>query len=344
MLSRLLESPAIVFRFLVLFALCLGHPGSRLEAADSSAFIDGTFLQLSLAHKGWTEAKWLELFGYFRRLQLSQVILQWTAYDEAVFYETPTGKSDAALDKILKVAAQSGMKVWVGLYHERQYWTRIGRDPGATSLYLERLRSKSLAIARDLTPLLERHACFAGWYLTEEIDDVNWQSPAARRELLLHLNLAGSGLDRLIPGARIAISAFSNARLSPGQWRDFWKEIFGASSINTVFLQDGVGALKLELNEFPVYAEALAAAARDAGREFSIVAELFQQVGGTPLDSGDFKALPATWQRVSRQLAVARRFTNSIVGFSVPEYMSPMGTQGAEELYVDYLRERINRK
>ena len=343
MLSRLLAPPVMGFRFLVLFTLCLGHAGSGLPAADSCAPLEGTFLQLSLPHKGWTETRWVELFGYFRRLGLSQVVVQWTVSDDAAFYE-PAGNSDSALNTILMVAAQSGMKVWVGLYHDSKYWTRIGLDPRATSLYLEHLRSKSLAIARDLTPVLERQRNFAGWYLSEEIDDVNWQSPAARRELLLHLDLVSSGLHRLTPEAKIAISAFSNARLSPGQWSDFWKEIFAASSINAVLLQDGIGMQKLDLNEFPVYAEALATAAREAGRDFSIVPELFQQVGGPPVDSGDFKAKPATWQRVSRQLAVARRFTSSIIGFSVPEYMSPVGIQGAEQLYIDCLREGTNGK
>jgi hypothetical protein len=293
---------------------------------------------LSIQHKSWTDAQWADLFEYLRRLQLSEVIVQWTAYDDIRFYGSPVQGPDSVLDKVLLAASHAGLKVWVGLYCDSGYWNHVGEGQ-ATRAYLNGLRSRSLAIGRDLAPLLKQQSSFAGWYLPEEIEDVNWQTPEARKELLLHLGLESKTLHELTPGARIAISAFSNARLSPAEFHDFWVEALRASTVNTVLLQDGIGAHKLELDEFPLYAGALSDAARSAGRDFSVVVELFRQTGGLPLDHGPFQASAARWEQVRAQLEIAHRFTSTIVGFSVPEYMTPLGTGGAKQLYADYLKE-----
>jgi len=311
----------------------------NLEAADTQTRLSGTFLQLTAKHKGWTDAQWRQLFDYFQQLQLSDVFVQWTAYDDTPFYRSAPELSDSPLDEILINANRTGLKVWVGLYSDSRYWDRIGRGPAATASYLDNFRSRSLALARDLAPALKEDAAFAGWYLPEEIDDVNWETPEARSGLLRHLNLTSTEIQRLTPGARIAISTFSNARISPRQFRSFWEDAFRNCAVSTVLLQDGVGVQKLELNEFPLYAEALSTAARAAGRQSGIVVELFQQTGGSPLDSGSFRASPARWDRVRRQLQIAHRFTNSVIGFSIPEYMTPLGVQGAGQLYTDYLRD-----
>jgi Domain of unknown function (DUF4434) len=324
-------------------AVLLSCRGPALHAANPSARLNGTFLQLSVQHKNWTDPQWSELFEYFRRLQLSEVILQWTTYDDIVFYGSPAEKSDSPLTKILAAASRTGLKVWVGLYLDSEYWNRVAEGQ-ATSAYLNRLRLRSLGIAEDLAHLVRQQAAFAGWYLPEEIDDSNWQTPEARRELLRHLGLVSGRLHELTPGARIAISTFSNARVSPAQFRDFWAEAFHKSTLSTVLLQDGIGVHKLELNEFPLYAGALADVARSLGRDFGIVVELFQQISGLPLDTGAFHASPAPWERVRSQMVIAHQFTGYVVGFSVPEYMTPLGIPGAEQLYANYLKERTGQQ
>jgi hypothetical protein len=338
MRSPLLSSIKTACHSVLLAAVLLSCRGPAIHAATPSVHLNSTFLQLSLQHKNWTDAQWSELFEYFRLLQLSEVIIQWTAYDDIVFYAPPAEKSDSPLTRILAGASRAGLKVWVGLYLDSEYWNRVA-DGQATSAYLSGLRLRSLAIARNLTPLMKQQAAFAGWYLPEEIDDSNWQTPEARTELLRHLRLVSGSLHELTPSAGIAISTFSNARVSPAQFRDFWAEAFRNGALSTVLLQDGIGVHKLELNEFPLYAGALAELAHSAGTDFGIVVELFQQTGGRPLDTGPFHASPAPWERVRSQLEIAHRFTSSVVGFSVPEYMTPLGIRGAEQLYADYLKD-----
>jgi hypothetical protein len=241
--------------------------------------------------------------------------------------------------RILQNADRTGLGVWVGLYHDSAYWNRIAGNRESAAACLRELRSASLAIARDLAPVLKRHSSFAGWYLSEEVDDGSWLAPENRRELMAHLTLTSAGLRDLVPGSRVAVSGFSNGRLSPGGFRAFWKDIYAATSIGMVLLQDGIGVRKLELDEFPLYAGALAAAARETGRECGIVIELFEQISGAPLDGRAFAAVPAPIARVRRQLEIAARSTGPLVAFSVPEYMSTTGIDGAGRLYHDYTRE-----
>jgi hypothetical protein len=339
MLGRIASLIATACRTTLLFALALSFCITALCATGSSARLNSTFLQLRPEHKNWTEAQWSALFECFQRLQLSEIIVQWTAYDDVRFYAAPGERSDSPVERILTSASKTGLKVWLGLYLDSDYWNHLAGDSAGLSAYMGHLRARSLAVARDLAPIVKQQPAFIGWYLPEEIDDLNWRSPEARRELLRHLNLESTSLHALAPGVRVAISTFSNALMSPAQFRDFWADAFRASSVDMVLLQDAVGARKLEISEFPLYAGALAAAASSAGRDFSVVVELFQQTGGPPLNSGPFQAAAAPWERIRSQIEIAHRFTNSMVAFSIPEYMSPTGMHGAEQLYADYLKE-----
>ncbi len=324
---------------LLLPILILGlNAPSPAATQNPPARLTGTFLQLDARHREWSEAQWSELFDRFRKLELSQVIVQWTVLDETAFYAA-NGSGAPAVERILSAAYRAEMSVWLGLCHDSRYWSWVGGDPKAVGRRLKQLRSRSLAAARDLTALAKASPAFAGWYLSEEIDDVNWRSPEARQTLLDHLKIETVGLKELTPGGKVAISGFTNARVSPNRFRAFWKDVFEASAIDLVLLQDGIGVRKLELPEFPLYAGALAEAAKRAGRECGIVVELFRQTGGQPLDNGPFRASSAPFQRVRRQLELAGRFAGPIIGFSVPEYMSPAGVEGAGQLHSDYVRE-----
>lgn len=324
---------------LLLPILILGlNAASSAATQNPPARLTGTFLQLDARHREWSESQWSELFDRFRKLELSQVIVQWTVLDETAFYAV-NGSGAPTVERVLNAARRTKMGVWLGLCHDSRYWSWVGGDPKAAGRHLKQLRSRSLAAARDLAALVKVSPAFAGWYLSEEIDDVNWRNAEARRKLLEHLKLETAGLKELTPGARVAISGFTNARVSPNRFRAFWKDVFEASAINLVLLQDGIGVRKLELPEFPLYAAALAEAANRAGRACGIVVELFRQTGGEPLDRGPFRASSASFPRVRRQLEIAGRFPGPVFGFSVPEYMSPAGVEGAGQLHSDYVRE-----
>src|SRR5258706_11991246 len=57
-----------------------------LSLTERRPMLSGTFLQLVAEHRTWREAQWVRLFDGFRRLRLSQLILQWAMSDSQPFF------------------------------------------------------------------------------------------------------------------------------------------------------------------------------------------------------------------------------------------------------------------
>lgn len=309
------------------------------STADPGA-LQGTFLQLTSGHLEWKSEDWKHLFGFLTELGLRQIVVQWTVYDDVAFYTTagPSATASPSLETVLGLADESGMKVLVGLVYDPGFWEKIERDPDLVSVYLRRLRQRSLTVARDLATLVARYPSFAGWYLSEEIDDVNWLKPGARRVLFHHLQTLAGELRRVTPpGGEIAISGFSNAHADPHLLERFWTELLRGTSIDLVFFQDGIGAAKMELDYLELYLKAIQNAVTATSRQLQVVVETFRQVGGAPYDDGPFRAEPASLERIQRQLQYATRYsTRGALAFSVPEYMTPLGGEEAERLFREW--------
>ena len=62
--------------FIVSIAVMLG--GASGGAA--SPRLQGTFIQLTRANADWDEARWEQLFGRFRDMGLSEVVVQWSTF------------------------------------------------------------------------------------------------------------------------------------------------------------------------------------------------------------------------------------------------------------------------
>ena len=310
-----------------------------VNGAAGQAALDGTFMQLRVEHGDWERAEWERLFGYLRDMQLKRVIVQWSAHDAVRFYRSgpQTPLKRAPLQLILQLAEASDLEVLVGLTQESTYWKDIAGAPKDVETTLQRLRASSLEVARELLPIVSAHRSFVGWYVSEEIDDVNWREPVRRKLLLAHLAALTSALKQLVPTGHVGISGFSNATMDPASFETFWGQLLDAApGIDTVFFQDGVGTNKLAIPEALLYLEALDRAALPRGREVVAVVELFRQVAGPPIDNRPFAALPAPLARIREQIASVRSSASRVVAFSVPEYLTPLGGPEAEAVYNAY--------
>ena len=129
-----------------------------------AARLQGTFLQLTAAHGDWQPADWGRLFDYFKKLRLSQLVLQWTVYDDLAFFPTTTYRqvSRPPLSTIMQLADAAGLHVWVGLSHDPEFWDKIRRDPKLVEVYFRRLRLRDEAIARELAAQLLAPPFFSG--------------------------------------------------------------------------------------------------------------------------------------------------------------------------------------
>lgn len=307
-----------------------------------AARLQGTFLQLLEDHGRWQRGDWKKLFWYFERLQLKTLVIQWTVYDDLGFAPGLGSREvkNPPLETILELAEKSGIKVFVGLVHNSDYWDKIQKDPSALRGYFARKLQRAVSVADQLAEISGRHASFTGWYLPEEVDDVNWKASKPRQIFFSYLRDIRAHLQEISPDKKVAISGFSNAAMTPNVLEEFWKGLLKTTGIDTVLFQDGIGVHKLSLAQLPVYLGAVRGAALSQSREFQVVVEIFSQISGAPIDNKPFKAVPAPLRRIKKQLHTASRYTSSLTAFSIPEYMTPLGGPKAKQLFLDYLNSK----
>ena len=215
------------------------------------------------------------------------------------------------------------MKLWLGLAFDEEFW-RWPVEPGPeTSRRLKHWRERSIEQASRLASPLARGRAFAGWYLPEEFDAARWGSAAG--EVSSHLLAARQALKRF-SGKPVAVSGFPS-----GQALDaarFWSAVLSGRGADQLWMQDGIGAGKSTMEQWPVWAGAVGRSLRSTHCRMSVVVETFQATAVEP-----FKATPAPVPRLLRQIEQAARLSDGpVAAFDVPEYMSPAGGVEAEAL------------
>ncbi|HPX62390.1 MAG TPA: DUF4434 domain-containing protein [Deltaproteobacteria bacterium] len=319
------------YLFLLIFhlSILLALP----EQASALPQISGTFIQLQEQHNRWDNKQWDILFDQLQSLGIRQIIVQWSVNDNMAFYRSKVFKSAVSppVEHILATASQRGMDVYVGLAADPLFWENIKYDYNIEE-YLKRLRLKSELAARELAAVTGRCKAFKGWYIAEEIDDLSWQPQARRKLLFQHLGLLSGFLKQQNPGKSVMISGFSNARMSPGTYEQFWGDLLKETSVTTVLFQDGAGTGKLSAAEAGLYMQALQNAAVMHNRSFMVIIELFQQLTEAP-----FKAVPANMTRVEQQLKAAAPYADAgVFSFSIPDYMLQVDGNKRRPLFESY--------
>lgn len=300
--------------------------------------MQGAYIQLVDENSAWDEQAWRALFDNFRHLQIDRLVVQWTTYDRMAFYPSQRFETvrTPPLQTILDLADHAGMQVMIGLSHDSAYWTSI-ETKDKRSYLMERLR-KNMAVADELLPLVSRHESFAGWYISEEIDDVNWKQADDRDALFSYLRQLSAFLRAMRSEAAIGTSGFANSQTPPSEVETFWTALLKrASAIDTVYFQDGIGVGKLDLDHLGRYYRSVKNATQATGRTFVPVVEAFTQISGPPISDGEFAAAPANLPRLLRQIDIAGQYAARRVAFGIPEYLTPRGGETAEKLYNDYL-------
>lgn len=224
-----------------------------------------------------------------------------------------------ALARVLEAAAEREIAVWLGLSVDPEYFRHVGQaDDGAVRQYLRQRLTRTLSLAHALGEAA-RHRAVRGWYIGDEIDDLNWTRPERAELLARWLAEVTAALTLVQPAASIAVSGFVNAAsTSPRALAAQWRRWFAAAPrLDEVLFQDGVGAAKVPLADSERYLGAVAEAAAAARRRFTPVVELFEAVPAAAV--GTFRSAAAP--RVLAQIGVADRVAGDWVAFSAPEYL-----------------------
>jgi hypothetical protein len=298
-------------------------------------------MQLWRADATRSTQEWSALFAHLRHLGFSEVILQWTAYGSLILYRDaqPGYESQPYLGAVVHAAQQHRIKLWLGLDYDPDFWSHIESEATLTEAYLHRrlvdISMRLNALVASVEHADPAGATVAGWYLSDEIDDVNWRTPT-RRDMLLHYLKA---LRRLLHDKRptwpAIISGFSNGKQPPQQWAAFWQEVLQRSGINTLLFQDGIGVEKLSLPALEAYLAALKDRLGASRNAFGVIVELFTL---PTAGSGQTTTEAAAFPRIVKQLELARAYSQGpITVFSAPDHLVPGRGRHAEKLNMDWL-------
>jgi len=308
------------------------------SAQERCPQLDGLFLQPLELHRSWSTDDWNGFFEELAGMEVRTLVLQWTELDQfSVFEGDPETLPEGLIGQLLDSAERQGITLRLGLVQDPDYWERIQRDTEQVDVYLRRHRLANRALAERLIATVGDRPGFEGWYITEEIDEVNWQDDARRALLRAHLAELAGTLRALAPGRSIAISGFTGARLDPTALAGFWQGLLTDSGIDLLMLQDGFGVQPMLAQDLALYLDALRLGAAAAGANLASIPELFTQTAGTPIDEGPFAAAPAPIERVAAQLHATGGLVASRIGFSAEYITSAGGRPSALALQRQYL-------
>ena len=300
-------------------------PVSAAQPAGRSGCVPATFWQPLLADRDRGAAHWLSWMAALRRLGVTRLIVQHSAlepYDVLLPGAAPDDAGRRLLADLLAAARRHGVQVWMGLSYDPAHFEAVAADdPSRVQAYLQMRLQRMRRVVALLSPSM-RHPSVRGWYLSDEIDDLSWASVSRGELLRSWLAEATAQLRAAAPNARIAVSGFVNARqTTPADLAQQWQRWFEAApALDELLFQDGVGAGKVPLDQSAAYLAAVAEVARRARRRFTPVVELFEAADAAATGNG-WRAAP--FERVARQIAIARSTARSWAAFSVPEYAGP---------------------
>jgi len=304
--------------------------------------IRGTFIQLlENSHGQWSENDWIIFFSHLKKLKIDDLYLQWTVVDTRSFFSSSSFQTvkHPPLEIILKLAEQLEIKVNIGLVYDYEYWNQITKNSDQVKIYLDGLLNRSKLAAEQITAIATNYKSFNGWYITEEMDDLNWRVDDKREHLFAYLEQLSNLLEKLTPGYQIAISGFCNGKIEVAEFKEFWNQLLKRTKIKLALFQDGIGTNKLTFSKLPSYLAAFKKTAIDNQREIGVIVEIFRQTDGYPINKKTFHALPASLYRINRQRQLASRFSQNIVAFSIPNYMMPIAGSSEKALYNRYLHD-----
>jgi hypothetical protein len=293
--------------------------------------VQGTFLQLDDRFRGWTATRWQTYFSALGRLGFNRVYLQWTFINGYGFVgdHDYVGKGDRFLGNLMEGAAGAGTRVVIGLVRDTDNEKKQYRTPVTMRDYLDGIYRQSGRIAESLYPRIYRMPSFGGWYLPAEIDDESLADRGREKVWQDYLVKSCRDLASIAAGTRtgtlslpqVYTSSYVTGKLAPERFTAFWENIWSQVPV-IMLLQDGSGVRFLPEGKVMDYMSLLDAAAQRKKTGWGIVLELFRQTHGYPLDKKPFAYVPASLERIEKQVRQLSSFRNlHVTSFSAPIHM-----------------------
>jgi len=320
------------FRFCVAWAILalLGGCGATRDDHGKSAPrrpIEGTFITYEDWMMKLSKRDWHRELEAMRHAGIRIVIIVWLRWDDSNFMpQSPSAVDPTAI--ILDYAGKHDMQVLIGLAYA-DFWVSRFND----SQYIGRVSRTSMAVASEAWKRYGRYPAFTGWYLSPELRDANY-APYHISVIRTFWRRVGDHCRALSGGKQVAIAPCMIGLIAPGVFQSTYTSLLTGSGIDIVMFQDGVGARRwdadLEARIVP-YFQAMQSACRLARVKLWADIEIFHKTG-EPL-----RSVPASMERIRRQLAAESPFVESFIMFDFFHYMSPRRGAAQKKLYEDYL-------
>ena len=311
-------------------------PDNNVNAYAKKA-LTGSFVDF-WSKGDWTKEQWSSFLGEMQGLHLNTVIVQFAAYGDYTWFDSKNTftntKFKGALGNLLTVAAEKGMEVYIGLYFDGGYWhnqTNVS--------WLHTHADRCIEIAREIQAQFGNSKAFKGWYIPHEPEPNAYNSSALVASFRDNfVNRISNRLHQL-NNKPVAIAAFWNSDLStPDQLQHFMAEL-SKCNLQVIMLQDGVGAKHVTLDRLAAYYQSAEKGLYTENTSYKgafwIDLETFEQI-----PSGEFSSIPANFDRVKGQIAVAIAVprVSKVVSFDFYSDMSSVSPKGerAKKLYKDY--------
>ena len=164
------------------------------------------------------------------------LVLQWSRHGSNDYWP----KSGAGW---LQGALQDAAPLYLihGLYLDDRYDAALRGSDQKLSLLLQNSRQQSVKQAKHLLQAMPNG--LRAWYLPEEIDDLNWQTPQRQKLLVEHLLALRQSLGAVKKGLPIHMSAYFGGHGSAQVFAAFLRTVHEQTGIVWI-LQDGQGVIR----------------------------------------------------------------------------------------------------
>ena len=324
----------------------------------------GSFIQ-SWASGSWSDEQWESEMDYMKQCGIDYLIVQdlatkateesggrWTLYYNSSLPEfegADKGENDV-LAKALYHCKKAGIKVFVPLAMFDDFWT----ETALTNQYYEICETSCKMAEEIYANYFEGYEdTFCGWYFVPEINN-NLLNVIGVKRLAEGLNTILAKLTELDADLPLLLSPFYTNYLSGGAAISLMQLVSFFEYTNfrkgDIFCpQDAVGAGWVEEDDlqkvWAIYAEAIKTC--DKGVKLWANIECFTSATPDTLTDGitgpaateNTVYVPATFDRVVKQMEIASGYAENIITFSFNHYYSlKFASSMFMETYKDYLR------
>ncbi|STX52428.1 Uncharacterised protein [Legionella busanensis] len=325
----------VYFLFFLLYKALWLQSESTLLTDCPLTNVKTSFLQLYQDHQNFTSQDWLTLLKQAHDLGINHIIIQWSSDSNSVFYPVnplTNQPSDTILFKIISAAKQEQLTISMGLNYNQQFWQVLNGKDEELKRFLDTNYQKQQALLPFLINLIKtadpNNNTVIGWYITEEIDDLSWQSENRRELLKNYLNSLTQLLKQQKPNWPISISTYASGQANQEQIVTLYQFLFNKTSVNRFLMQSSIGTKKLTLAKLKDYLQIITNVLQGSKRQFAVIIELFIE------DSKQKVFLSAPLDLVLGQLVLANQYsTINPVVFSLFSYVLPNKTIDNSTLY-----------